>query len=153
MEKKRPECVARIDAECPRVDSCCRCPAADFTGCTAKSREMDNCFFTVEEKIAALEKKIAELGGGWQPIETAPKDGRTIWIFNGKNAIAAWWHEGFGQYISEARRMTLARGYTFDDVTPCDGVDEHGIHYRDHDPVIVRGKYWREIPIILKEVR
>ena len=28
---------------------------------------------------------------GWQPIETAPKDGSSIWLWNGREMIVGWW--------------------------------------------------------------
>lgn len=27
----------------------------------------------------------------WQPIETAPKDGSSIWLWNGREMIVGWW--------------------------------------------------------------
>jgi len=43
----------------------------------------------IAEAIAARAALIAG-DAGWQPIETAPKDGENIWAFNGEQGVMHW---------------------------------------------------------------
>jgi len=49
-----------------------------------------------EASVAALRAALEELGGGWQPIETAPKDGTEIIV---------WWPEIGHPYITKWTRF------------------------------------------------
>jgi hypothetical protein len=35
---------------------------------------------------------------GWQPIETAPRDGTVVWVFNGEQACM-WWDHVCGLWL------------------------------------------------------
>lgn len=48
---------------------------------------------------------------GWQPIETAPKDGTRFWGKDGDDAIAMLWHSEFDAFVSSWREMTFAKRY------------------------------------------
>lgn len=74
----------------------------------------------------------------WETIETAPKDGTK---FHGVEAhsddiIAMFWHDGFQEFVSTFRRMTMAPGYTID-----------GMPYKDHSPVIHKPTHWKSIDL------
>jgi hypothetical protein len=49
--------------------------------------------------------------GGWQPIETAPKDGTRFWGNEDDDAIAMLWHKDFNAFVSTWRQMTFAENY------------------------------------------
>jgi hypothetical protein len=46
-----------------------------------------------EIKLTVDESKIAVVSGGWQPIETAPKDGNSILIRRGDSCRVAYWED------------------------------------------------------------
>jgi hypothetical protein len=71
----------------------------------------------------------------WQPIETAPKDGTKFWGLNGEDAIAMFWHPGFGEFVSGFHRMTMAAGYTID-----------GQPFKDHSPEVHSPSHWMPLP-------
>lgn len=58
-----------------------------------------------------------------------------FWGRVGDDAIAMFWHEGFGEFISQFNRMTMAPGYTID-----------GQPFKDHSPVIHRPTHWLDLP-------
>lgn len=72
----------------------------------------------------------------WRPIKTAPKDGTWFWGRIDDDAIAMFWHEGFGEFVSSFNRMTTAPGYTFED----------GSTHRDHSPVAHKPTHWQPLP-------
>jgi NADH:ubiquinone oxidoreductase subunit len=76
----------------------------------------------------------------WRPISEAPKDGTRFHGRVGDDAIAMLWHEGFGEFVSEWRRMTMASGYTID-----------GQAYKDHSPTIHHPTHWMPLPEPPKE--
>jgi hypothetical protein len=58
----------------------------------------------IKSAIAALPAPAGESVTGWQPIETAPKDGTEIWAFNGEQARMKWFDaddqdEGYSLWI------------------------------------------------------
>ena len=53
----------------------------------------------------------------WQPIETAPKDGSKILIYDGDDIYAAWWEPKFHLGVSEnAEEFTYLGAWTDDAV-------------------------------------
>lgn len=68
-------------------------------------------------------------------METAPRDGRKFWGIVECDAVAMFWHEGFGEFVSSFRRMEMAPGYTI-----------NGKPYEDHSPVVHRPSAWLPIP-------
>lgn len=41
--------------------------------------------------LSALSAAGYAVERGWQPIETAPKDGRTVWVWNGEHCQMEWY--------------------------------------------------------------
>ena len=79
----------------------------------------------------------------WQPIETAPKDRvfiggyfRQPWADSHKQGeiVKCWWQPEFDAFISSARVMRVADGYTFED----------GSTQRMHSPAIEKPSHWME---------
>jgi hypothetical protein len=68
---------------------------------------------------------------GWRDIASAPRDGTKFWGDDGEDAIAMFWHEGFGEFVSSFSRMTMAPGYLIDDKP-----------FQDHHPVIHHPTMW-----------
>lgn len=84
----------------------------------------------------ALAQAIDEMVA-WRDMATAPRDGEKFWGLIGDNAIAMFWHDGFGEFITGYRRMSLARGLTF---------EETGLPYKDHSPEIQTPTGWLPLP-------
>jgi hypothetical protein len=40
-------------------------------------------------------------GARWQPIETAPKDGRRIWLADTKNLVTGYWSQPVGAWRTD----------------------------------------------------
>lgn len=72
----------------------------------------------------------------WQPIETAPRDGTRFWGLIDDDAIAMFWHPGFGEFVSSYRQMTMHNGWTF----------ENGDKTQDHSPVVHKPGAWMPLP-------
>jgi hypothetical protein len=85
-------------------------------------------------------------GVGWQDITTAPRDGTLIlggffrqpWADSHRQGeiVRCWWQPEFEAFISSAREMTLAPGYTFD----------NGSARKLHSPVIEAVSHWMPLP-------
>jgi hypothetical protein len=73
--------------------------------------------------------------GEGRDMSTAPRDGSKFWGLVGEDAIAMFWHEGFGEFVSSFRRMTMAPGYLV-----------NGKPYEDHSPVIHKPRAWLPMP-------
>ena len=78
----------------------------------------------------------------WQPIETAPREGDNRMIIgadysrDGRGHIfRCWWQPEFGAWISGARLMTMASGYTID-----------GKSSKLHSPEIETPTHWTPLP-------
>lgn len=71
----------------------------------------------------------------WKPIESAPKDGTKFWGRVGEDALAMFWHPGFGEFVTSFRRMEMAPGYTID-----------GAPFKDHSPEIRNPTAWQPLP-------
>jgi hypothetical protein len=86
---------------------------------------------------------LARLGDGWEPIESAPKDGtRIIGARFGRYFRLAlmWWQPEFEAWISSACLMTMAPGYTVD-----------GKSEKLHSPEIENPTHWMVFPSPPKE--
>lgn len=78
----------------------------------------------------------------WKPIDTAPRDGTPFigafftirWSDSHRkhDIVRCWWQPEFEAFISSARVMTLAPGYTF----------ENGKSEELHSPVIEPITHW-----------
>ena len=83
---------------------------------------------------------------GWQEISSAPKDGTPIigaifsigWSDSHRRGdiVRCWYQEEFDAFISSARVMVLAEGYSFDD----------GQTQQIHSPVIEPVTHWMPLP-------
>lgn len=90
------------------------------------------CVIAVARAIEASDAAVSP----WRPIAEAPRDGTKFWGKVGEDAIAMFWHEGFGEFVSSYRQMSLASGYTFED----------GSTSRDHSPDIHRPTHFMPMP-------
>jgi hypothetical protein len=70
---------------------------------------------------------------GWNPMETAPRDGTPFWGRVNEDAIRMFWHPEFNAFVSSFRRMQLHNGNTFADT---------GKDYSDHSPQIHYPTSW-----------
>ena len=73
-----------------------------------------------------------EDNGGWQPIETAPKDGTEFWGEDEGSAQKMLWHSDFEAFVSSWRQMTFAKSY--------------GGGSRNHSPVVHEPTHWMPLP-------
>jgi len=110
-EKQRPKCVVRYTCD----NSCehgwfggvpCSANKSENPEKRCELRQEDS--FTDAEKIAALRAALEELGGGWQPIETAPKDGTPILVCLADNNITT------AEYLGEWCLISFAEGHIDD---------------------------------------
>lgn len=74
------------------------------------------------------------------PMESAPRDGTPFWGRVGTDAIRMLWHPGFGAFVSQWRRMTMAPGLKW--------VGEDGVAREEHDhsPTIHAPDGWLPLP-------
>lgn len=74
----------------------------------------------------------------WEPIDSAPRDETRIigmdWRGYGRLSLC-WWQPEFGAWISGARIMTMAPGYTVD-----------GMREKLHSPEIETPTHWIAFP-------
>lgn len=74
----------------------------------------------------------------WQPIETAPKDGKPIVAVHHRyysDWHVVWWQPEFEDFISSCREMTMAPGYTI-----------NGKTRELHSPVTHSLTHWMPLP-------
>jgi hypothetical protein len=82
----------------------------------------------------------------WHSIENAPKDGTPIigaffairWADSHRkdDIVRCWWQPEFDAFISSARVMQMAAGYTFED----------GSVRRLHSPTVEPITHWMPLP-------
>lgn len=82
---------------------------------------------------------------GWQPIETAPKDGTPFigaffsirWADSHRknDIVRCWWQPEFEAFISSCREMVMAEGYTI-----------NGKSRELHSPAIEPVTHWMPLP-------
>ena len=99
-EKQRPKAYVQIYHDC----------GADCDNCVFEEGKCDaDADFTTAEKVAALTAALEELGGGWQPIETAPKDGTVVdLLIDGKRTIdCCYEHNQWYKVMEEGTRCIL----------------------------------------------
>jgi len=82
---------------------------------------------------------------GWQPIETAPRDGTPFigaffnirWADSHRknDIVRCWWQPEFEAFISSCREIVMAEGYTI-----------NGKSREMHSPVIEPVTHWMPLP-------
>lgn len=94
--------------------------------------------YLTTRNIASIVEALSAAGllPEWKPISEAPRDGTPIWGMDGDDAIKMFWHPKFDAFVSGFNRMTLAKGYTFDD----------GSTFSDHSPTIHKPAYYMQPP-------
>ena len=61
---------------------------------------------TDAQKIAALVDAMEELGGGWRPIETAPKDNSEVLVFtNNATMYVAYWYTTAKEWRQQGHKL------------------------------------------------
>lgn len=93
---------------------------------------------------------------GWHDIETAPKDGTSVLVWDGHNTIVAAWSHSFRDHLSYWRGQLgdVYKGVPIEDVGSwCAMASGDMAHDCGHDqqPVTVEPTHWARLPEPPKE--